>query len=177
MKIENAQLGEQVKAKSEELGISEEIVTLALYIIHQNKELVNAMDNRTEMDEYIYRAVIKSSTERRKQAATLGLESDDDEVRSQSEKDLSVLSREELTTDPYYRAILPVIAKVVAHEAILRLHADEAADIVLKLADFKRRFRATSVTEIIIKQCRAELSEFTDTSVILSEDIHAYTFI
>ena len=150
----------QVKVKAEALGISEEIIACALHIIHSNKNLVNAIDHRTEMDDYIYQAIIKSYTTKRRQKAEIDIESDDPEVRLHAEKDLAVLSREELTADPFYRAVLPIVAKVVAHEPILRLHADEAAAIVLELADFKRRYRATSLTEVIVTRCSAEIDNF-----------------
>jgi hypothetical protein len=46
---------------------------------------------------------------------------------------------------------------VMNHEPILRLHAEEASAVVLELADFKRRHRATSLTEVIVKRCSAEI--------------------
>jgi L-rhamnose isomerase len=162
MNFNNMQLLNQIKTKALEFGITEEVLTYALYILAQNKDLVNAMDNSTQMDEYIYRAVIKHAVEKRKKWAEANLFSKEQSDQLQAEKDLSILSREELMSDPYYRAILPIISKVIANEPILRLHADEAADVVLKLADFKRRYRATSITEIIITKCSEELKQINE---------------
>ncbi|MFL5789207.1 MAG: hypothetical protein ACJ748_14200 [Flavisolibacter sp.] len=155
--VKESVLQDQARAKAKELGISEKVISCALDILYRNKNLVNAIDNSAEMDEYIYRAIIKQSTDNRKRQAEIDLGDPDPSLVQQAEKDLSILSREELTTDPYYRAVLPIIVKVVANEPILRLHADEAVAIVLELADFKRRFRATSITEVIVTKCSAEL--------------------
>jgi hypothetical protein len=145
------------KLKAQELGISEEIISCALNLIYQNRNLVNAIDNRVEMDDYIYRAVLKQTVDKRKQKAEADLDHPDASTRVKAQKDLSFLRREELVTDPFYRAVLPLIIKVVANEPILRLHAEEASAMVLELADFKRKHRATSVTEIIVKRCVAEM--------------------
>ena len=154
---DHVQLHNRVRAKAQQLGLSEEFMAFALEILYQNKDLVNAIDNQTEMDEYIYRSIIKTFTDRRRKQAEKDLNNIDDAIRIQAEKDLSYLSREEIMADPYYRAVLPVIVKVVANEPILRLHVEEAAVIVLELADFKRRHRATSVTEVLVTKCTAEL--------------------
>ena len=143
--------------KARELGISEEIITCALDLIYQNRNFVNAIDNRVEMDDYIYRAVLKQAVGRRKQKAEANLDHPDESVKTNAEKDLSLLQREELVTDPFYRAVLPLITKVVVNEPVLRLHAEEASAMVLELAEFKRRHRATSLTEIIVKRCVAEM--------------------
>ena len=160
--ISESVLHNQVKAKAKELGVSERVISCAFNILFQNKNLVNAIDNSTEMDDYIYRAIIKESTDIRKKQAEDDIYSDDDRLRQLAERDLSILSREELTTDPYYRAVLPIIVKVLVNEPILRLHADEAVAIVLELADFKRRHRATSITEIIVTKCSAEMDSSSD---------------
>jgi hypothetical protein len=160
--ISESVLHTQVKAKAKELGVSERVISCAFNILFRNKNLVNAIDNSTEMDDYIYRAIIKESTDIRKKQAEEDLYSDDDKLRLQAERDLSILSREELTTDPYYRAVLPIIVKVLVNEPILRLHADESVAIVLELADFKRRHRATSITEVIVTKCSAEIDSSSD---------------
>ena len=149
-----------IQAKALELGISEDRMMIALNIISQNKNLVNAMDNSVEMDDYIYRAILKDAFQKRKQKAETELYSDDVLLQIDAQKDLTVLSREEIGSDPYYRAVLPLIAKVVVNESILRLHAEEASTIILQLADFKRKHRATSLTEIIVKRCAAEIDQF-----------------
>lgn len=149
-----------IQAKALELGISEDKMMIALNIISQNKNLVNAMDNSVEMDDYIYRAILKDAFQKRKQKAETELYSDDVLLQIDAQKDLTVLSREEIGSDPYYRAVLPLIAKVVVNESILRLHAEEASYIILQLADFKRKHRATSLTEIIVKRCAAEIDQF-----------------
>jgi hypothetical protein len=149
-----------LKSRALELGISEEIFSIALHIISQNKDLVNAMDNCVEMDDYIYRAVLKDAFEKRKAKAEIDLYINDPALQAEAQKDLTILSREELASDPFYRAVLPLIAKIV-HESVLRLHAEEASAIILKLADFKRKHRATSLTEIIVKRCSAEIEGFT----------------
>ena len=154
---DHVQLHNRVRAKAQELGLSEEFMAYALEILYQNRDLVNAIDNQAEMDEHIYRSIIKTSTDRRRKQAEKDLHNADDTVRVQAEKDLSYLSREEIMADPYYRAVLPVIVKVVANDPILRLHVEEAAVIVLELADFKRRHRAMSVTEVLVTKCTAEL--------------------
>lgn len=160
--MDPVQVDSRVKTKAQELGLSEEFMAYALDILCKNRDLVNAIDKRTEMDEYIYRSIIKTATDRRRQRAEEDLNNSDDTVRQQAEKDLSLLSREEIMADPYYRAVLPVIAKVVANEPILRLHVEEAAVIVLELADFKRRHRATSVTEVLVTKCKEVLESYSD---------------
>lgn len=150
----------RLKGKALELGISENIITCALDIIGQSRNLVNALDNSVEMDEYIYRNILREAFEKRKQRAEADLDSGGWPVQSEAQKDLSILSREELATDPFYRAVLPLITKVLVHEPVLRLHAEEASAIVLELADLKRRFRATSLTEIIVKRCSEEIEAF-----------------
>lgn len=152
---------QQKKAKAQELGLSEEFMYCALHILSQNRDFVNAIDNRTEMDEYIYRGIMKASMDKRRRQAELDMEHEDDAIRTQAERDMSLLSKDELITDPYYRAVLPMVIKILVNEPILRLHAEEAAAIVLELADFKRRHRSTSVTEIIVKRCSEELSKFS----------------
>lgn len=148
-----ATLQQNHATKAQELGISEEILSCALHLIYQNRNLVNAIDNRVEMDDYIYRAILKQAVDKRKQKAEEDLYHHNESIQLKAEKDLSLLSREQLVTDPFYRAVLPLIAKVVINEPILRLHAEEASAMVLELADFKRRHRATSFTEIIVKRC------------------------
>ena len=159
--MDHVQLSNRVKAKAQELGLSEEFMAYALDILCQNRDFVNAIDNRTEMDEYIYRSIIKTSTDRRRKRAETDINHIDDTIRQQAEMDLSFLSREEIMADPYYRAVLPMIVKVVANEPILRLHVEEAAVIVLELADFKRRHRATSVTEVLVTKCSGELEAYS----------------
>lgn len=154
-------LNDKARKKAKELGLSDEFMFNALNILCQNRELVNAIDNRAEMDDYIYRAIIKTSTDRRREQSEADLEHKDEATRTQAERDLMLLSREELMTDPYYRAVLPMVAKILLNEPILRLHAEEAAAIVLELADFKRRHRATSITEVIVTRCGEELQNFS----------------
>jgi hypothetical protein len=155
--MSNLPAGEQLRSKAQELSMPLEMIACAMNFISQNRNLVNAIDHRAEMDDYIYKAIIRQYTEERKQKEELALQSNDPSIRAQAEKSLSVLSREELTTDPYYRAVLPLLVKVVTTEPILRLHADEASSVVMTLADVKRRHRATSVTEIIVSKCSKEL--------------------
>jgi hypothetical protein len=145
------------KEKSAQLGISEEILTCALDILFQNRNLVNAIDNKIEMDDYIYRAVLKKAFTKYKEQAQLALEEGGSTESLKAEKELSVISREELVTDPFYRAVLPLLIKVVSPEPILRMHAELTSAIVLDLADFKRKHRTTSVTEILVRHCAAEL--------------------
>ena len=148
-------------ARASELGIAEFILEQALHIISKNKNLVNAMDNSVEMDDYIYRAVLKEAFSKRKLRAEINLQSEDATLQSEAMSDLSVLSREELGSHPFYRAVLPLIVKVVDNGSILKLHAEEASEIILKLADFKRRYRATSVTEVIVKKCASEIENYS----------------
>jgi hypothetical protein len=149
-----------LQSRANELGISKDIISCALNILGQNRNLVNAIDNGAEMDEYIYRAVLKQAFDNRKQKAKDGLFSEDEQLQLEAKKDLSVLSREELVSDPFYRAVLPLMVKVLANEPIQRLHAEEASTIVMQLADMKRRFRSTSVTEVIVKKCSMEMAQF-----------------
>jgi len=151
---------EQVKAKAAELGMPEDAMFCALDILSQNRLMVNALDNTNEMDEYIYHAIIKAATDSKRQQAEKDFESADEGVRLQAEKDLTTLSREELITDPHYRAVLPILAKIVVNGPMLRLHAEEASRIVFTLADFKRKHRTTSLTQVIVTKCSAELENF-----------------
>ncbi len=153
MTAEQIELQQQVKAKAAEMGISEEALSCALYILSQSKDLVNAIDNKREMDEYIYHAILKTATDKRRALAEKNIESENDMEREAAEKDLSTLSREELLTDPHYRAVLPIVAKIITTGPILRLHVDESAELVFKLADFKRKYRALSITEVVVTQC------------------------
>ncbi len=148
-------------ARASELGIADFILDQALNIISKNKNLVNAMDNCVEMDDYIYRAVLKEAFQERKRVAEMNLQSEDVSLQTEAMNDLAVLSREELGSHPFYRAVLPLIVKVVDNSSILKLHAEEASEIILKLADFKRRYRATSVTEVIVKKCSTEIENYT----------------
>ena len=149
-----------LQTRAAELGISKDIISCALNILGQNKNLVNAIDNGVEMDEYIYRAVLQQAFDKRKQKAKDDLFSEDEQRQAEGKKELSVLSREELVSDPFYRAVLPLMVKVLANEPIQRLHAEEASTIVMQLADLKRKHRSTSVTEVIVKKCSAEMAQF-----------------
>ncbi len=151
---------EQVKAKAAELGMPEDAMLCALDILSQNRDMVNALDNTTEMDEYIYHAIIKAAIDKKRQQAEKEFDSDDETLRLQAEKDLTTLSREELITDPHYRAVLPILAKIVVNGPMLRLHAEEASRIVFTLADFKRKHRTTSLTQVIVTKCATELENF-----------------
>ena len=106
------------KEKSAQLGISEEILTCALDILFQNRNMVNAIDNKIEMDDYIYRAVLKQAFIQYKEQAQADLEEGGYAEKLKAEKELSVISREELVTDPFYRAVLPLLIKVVSPETI-----------------------------------------------------------
>jgi len=150
----------RIREKALELGIAENIMACALDIIGQSRNLVNALDNGVEMDDYIYRNILKQAFEKRKHRAEVDLYSNDHSIAAEAQKDLTILSREELATDPFYRAVLPLIVKVLVNEPILRLHAEEASAIILELADLKRRYRATSLTEIIVKRCGQEIEAF-----------------
>jgi len=147
-----------VKEKSLQLGIPEEILTCAIDVIYQSRNLVNALDNTVELDDYIYQAILKQIFERARRQAEIALEGTDQVLSTKAEKDLCVLSREELTTDAFYRAVLPLLAKVVTQEPILRLHADVASALILQLADLKRKHRATSLTEIVVRHYAAEMA-------------------
>jgi len=157
MTIQSNQL---IQNKALELGVSTEVVACSLDIISQNRNLVNAIDNGTEMDDYIYRAVLKQAFEKRRARAERDVYSDDVKIQRAAQEDLRVLERGELTSDAFYRAVLPLIVKTLHHEPIRRLHAEEASSIVLELADCKRRFRSTSLTEIIVKKCIIEMESF-----------------
>jgi hypothetical protein len=52
------------------------------------------------------------------------------------------------------------MVKTLQHEPIRRLHAEEASAIVMHLADCKRRFRATTLTEVIVKKFSTEIEAF-----------------
>jgi hypothetical protein len=149
----------RLKQKAQRLGISEEVVACALALLSQNKNLVNAIDHSVEMDDYIYRAVIRQFSIRRRKQAEIDMDHSDATVWLNAEKELSVVSREELYADPFYRSVLPLLNKVFIDEPILRLYADEALAVVQMLAEFKRRHRATSVTEVMVKRCSAEIEE------------------
>jgi hypothetical protein len=156
----HAQLHYTIHDKALELGISSDVIDCALHIICQNRNLVNAIDNSIEMDDYIYRAILKQAFDKRLVRAEKDIYSDDASTQAAAERDLQILKREELTSDAFYRAVLPLMVKTLNHEPIRRLHAEEASSIVMELADFKRRFRATSLTEVIVKKCSAEIEAF-----------------
>jgi len=169
MTAEQSEIQQEVKAKAAEMGISEEALHCALYILSQSKDLVNAIDNKREMDEYIYHAILKTATDKRRAKAEKNLESDNETDREAAEKDLSTLSREELLTDPHYRAVLPIVAKIITTGPILRLHVDESAELVFKLADFKRKYRALSITEVVVTQCGSLIERFHNNPPVLEE--------
>ena len=135
------------------LGLPEDFTACAINIVNQNRDLVNAMDHTGEMDNYIYSAILKTAFIKRKTAAEANLSAPDAAVQRAAELDLTALRREELTSDVFYRAVLPLVVKVVCGEPILRLHVEEASRIVLHLADVKRKHRAVSITELIVKKC------------------------
>jgi len=144
--------------KAAELGLREEIFACALDMITQNRNLVNAIDHSSEMDDYIYQAILRTSIQKRVKLAEENIFSEDPEIRQAATRDLAILSREEVTTDPFYRAVLPLLIKVVGQQVpILRAYAEEASAIVLELADFKRRHRSTSFTEIIVRKCSEQI--------------------
>lgn len=146
--------------KATELGISSEVINCAVKILSQSRNLVNAIDNGVEMDDYIYRAVLRQAFEKRMANAESDYYSDDEARQRAAQRDLKILEREELTSDAFYRAVLPLMVKTLHHEPIRRLHAEEASTIVMQLADFKRRFRSTTLTEVIVKKCSAEIEAF-----------------
>ena len=161
MTSQSVQLHHRVRDKALELGVSAEFIACGLHIICQNRNLVNAIDHSVEMDDYIYRAILKLAFEKRRMRAEKDLYADDENVQREAQKDLTRLRREELTSDAFYRAVLPLMTKVLKNdEPVLRLHAEEASSIVLELADFKRRHRSTSLTEIIVRRCSAEIEAF-----------------
>ena len=160
MTSQTVQLHHQVREKALQLGIAPEIIASALHIVCQNRNYVNAIDHSVEMDDYIYRAILKQAFEKRRMKAEADMYSDDPAIQLAAQKDLTRLRREELTSDAFYRAVLPLMIKVLVNEPVLRLHAEEASAIVLELADFKRRLRATSLTEIVVKRCAAEIEAF-----------------
>src|SRR6478609_4838500 len=94
-------LQNSVQKKAHELGISEDIIACALDMLSKNRDLVNAIDHRVEMDDYIYQAIIRQSADKRKRKAEQDFEAADETIQLQAEKELSVLSREELTSDPF----------------------------------------------------------------------------
>ena len=146
--------------KALELGISAEVISSALRIISQNRNLVNAIDNGVEMDDYIYRTILKQAFDRRMADAEKDFYTGDEAKQLSAQKDLQILAREELTSDAFYRAVLPLIAKTLHHEPIRRLHAEEASSIIMKLAECKRRFRALTFTELIVKKCSSGIESF-----------------
>lgn len=150
----------QIHNKATELGISSEIISCAVNILSQNRNLVNAIDNGVEMDDYIYRAVLRQAFNKRMTNAEKDFYSFDEAKQREAERDLKILEREEITSDAFYRAVLPLMVKTLQHEPIRRLHAEEASTIVMQLADCKRRFRATTLTEVIVRRCNAEIESF-----------------
>jgi hypothetical protein len=150
----------QLHNKANELGISSEIISTALNILSQNRNLVNAIDNGVEMDDYIYRAILRHAFDKRLAHAENDYYSYDEARQRAAERDLKILEREELTSDAFYRAVLPLMVKTLQHEPIRRLHAEEASAIVMHLADCKRRFRATTLTEVIVKKFSTEIEAF-----------------
>lgn len=149
-----------IQEKAIELGLSFEIISCALQILSQNRHLVNAIDNGVEMDDYIYRAILKQAFDKRMDAAEKDIYSLDEAKQLAAQRDLKILAREELTSDAFYRAVLPLMVKTLNHEPIRRLHAEEASTMVMKLAECKRRFRAITFTELIVKKCSAEIEAF-----------------
>jgi hypothetical protein len=150
----------QIQHKATELGISSEIISCALSILSQNRNLVNAIDNGVEMDDYIYRAILRQAFDKRMANAEKDFYSYDEEKQRSAERDLKILAREELTSDAFYRAVLPLMVKTLQHEPIRRLHAEEASTIVMQLADCKRKFRAISLTEVIVRKFSVEIEAF-----------------
>jgi len=146
--------------KATELGISSEIISCAVNILSQSRNLVNAIDNGAEMDDYIYRAILKQAFDKRMAKAENDFYSPDDDRARAAELDLRILERGELTSDAFYRAVLPLMVKTLNHQPIRRLHAEEASTIVMQLAECKRRFRSTSLTEVIVKTCSSEIEAF-----------------
>ena len=143
------------------VGLPEDHMACAPNIISQNRNLVNAMDHTGEMDDYIYRAILRDAFEKRKRKAESELQSLDPACQRAAEKDLTALRREELTSDVFYRAVLPLVVKVLRGETILRLHVEEASRIVLELAEVKRKNRATSLTEVIVRKCLSRMEAFS----------------
>jgi hypothetical protein len=141
-------------SKAQRLGLREEILECALQLLSDNRNMINAIDHAAEMDDYIYQAVLRESIEKRKNKAYLDMESDDASLQRTARKDLEILSREEATIDPFCRAVLPLVIKVIGHQQpMLRLYVEEASALVQELAEFKRRHRTTSITEVIVKYC------------------------
>ena len=112
------------------------------------------------MDDYIYKAILQQAFDKRMAEAERDFYSDDAARQIAAERDLKILEREELTSDAFYRAVLPLMVKTLHHEPIRRLHAEEASSIVMKLAECKRKFRALSFTEIIVKKYSSEIEAF-----------------
>jgi hypothetical protein len=146
--------------KSVELGIPAEAIICAVNVLSQSRNLVNAIDNGAEMDDYIYRAILKHAFDKRIAEAEKDYYSDDELKQNAAQRDLKILAREELTSDAFYRAVLPLMVKTLHHEPIRRLHAEEASSIVMQLADCKRRFRATTLTEVIVKKCSEAIEAY-----------------
>jgi hypothetical protein len=149
-----------IQDKSIELGIPSDVISCAVNILSQSRNLVNAIDNGVEMDDYIYRAILKQAFDKRMANAERDYYSDDETRQRTAQKDLKILEREELTSDAFYRAVLPLMVKTLHHEPIRRLHAEEASAIVMQLAECKRRFRSITFTELIVKKCSAEIEAF-----------------
>jgi len=80
--------------KAAELGISPEIISCALQIISQNRNLVNAIDNSVEMDDYIYRAILKQAFDKRMAKAEEDVYSHDEARQLAAEKDLKILENQ-----------------------------------------------------------------------------------
>jgi len=151
------QLSYSTQDKSIELGIPADVITCAIHVLSQSRNLVNAIDNGSEMDDYIYRAILKQAFDKRMAEAEKDYYSDDEAKQRSAQRDLKILAREELTSDAFYRAVLPLMVKTLQHEPIRRLHAEEASAIVMQLADCKRRFRSISFTEVIVKKCSEQI--------------------
>ena len=142
------------QSKALRLGLREEILDCALNLLSGNRDLVNAIDHASEVDDHIYQAILRESIDKRKRMSLELLDSPDSNLQRAARRDMEVLSREELTIDPFCRAVLPLVIKVVGHlQPVLRLYIEEASALVQELAEFKRKHRATSITEVIVKYC------------------------
>jgi hypothetical protein len=149
-----------VREKASFLGLPEEMLSIALELVNSNRNLMNVMDHTTEMDEYIYKALLRYVLEKKQTEVEHLLIHGNLSQQSTAQQSLAVLSREELSSNPFYRAVIPLLIKVTPSHAILRIHAEEASALVILLGDVKRKFRCTSLSELIVRYCQPSVNYF-----------------
>ena len=82
--------------------------------------------------------------------------------------DIELINEADLDNSPQFKAYKPIIKSIIGEDApIMRLHIKAVAMVAGMTSSLQRRHSSTTITEMILNNCKGEIEDLSDLVLLL----------